>query len=82
MYFLLSDTQTFHSLCFPFVTFCSYLEEYIDEVKFCFNGVAAEWPEDCGVECADGNEDLDRIGFRTMTVDDETTVTVFSDDDY
>ena len=59
----------------------SFLDEYIDEVKFCFNGVGATWTEGC--ECGEGDflDFINKISFVAEPVEDEQIVQVTCDSD-
>ena len=51
------------------------LDEYIEEVKFCFGGVGAVWPDDCEDDNCD-SDNLDQIEFVTEEIEEETVITV------
>ena len=69
-------TRLIYSFCWflPRVTYhlCRDLEDYIDEIKFCFDGVRATWPDDCEDDCDE--DDLNRITFVSTTETDEQRV--------
>ena len=61
---------------FLLLKFFRPLNDYIERVDFCFDGVGASWPDDCEEDSC-GDEDLVSIGFETGTEDDETVIRVF-----